>query len=49
MIVAHGLLGQVLRAHVRGLDLAMAGALSNDQGVVYELENGREQVLEATG
>ena len=49
VIVAHGLLGQVLRAHVRGLDLAMAGGLSNDQGVVYELENGREQVLEATG
>lgn len=48
VIVAHGLLGQVLRAHVRGLDLAQAGDLSNAQGVVYELENGCEQVLEAS-
>ncbi len=46
VIVAHGLLGQVLRAHLRGLDVAQAGQLSNHQGVVYQLENGVEQVLE---
>ncbi len=46
VIVAHGLLGQVLRAIVCGLDMAAAGRLSNDQGCVYVLENGREYVLE---
>tara|TARA_R110002049_G_scaffold10127_1_gene50158 strand:- start:122586 stop:123170 length:585 start_codon:yes stop_codon:yes gene_type:complete len=47
VIVAHGLLGQVLRAEVRGLDLGQAGQLCNRQGCVYLLENGRETVLEA--
>jgi len=47
VIVAHGLLGQVLRAHICGVGPALAGRLSNAQGVVYELENGMEQVLEA--
>ena len=46
VIVAHGLLGQVLRAEVRGLDMARAGHLSNLQGCVYVLENGQETVLE---
>ncbi|SLN33706.1 histidine phosphatase family protein [Ruegeria meonggei] len=46
VIVAHGLLGQVLRAHVRGIELAQAGQLSNLQGIVYLLENGQETVLE---
>jgi probable phosphoglycerate mutase len=46
VIVAHGLLGQVLRAKIRGIDLANAGTLSNAQGVVYELENSTERVLE---
>lgn len=47
VIVAHGLLGQVLRAEVRGIDLSEAGHLSNAQGCVYVLENGSEQRLEA--
>lgn len=42
VIVAHGLLGQVMRAVVCGLDMDKAGTLSNDQGCVYVLENGRE-------
>ncbi|VAW00497.1 Phosphoglycerate mutase family 4 [hydrothermal vent metagenome] len=45
VIVSHGLLGQVLRGIVRGLDLAQMGRLSNDQGCVYVLENGTERVL----
>ncbi|MGC1497380.1 MAG: histidine phosphatase family protein [Sulfitobacter sp.] len=49
VIVAHGLLGQVLRALVRGLDMQQAGELSNDQGCIYVLEEGRETVLEANG
>ena len=47
VIVAHGLLGQVLRAEVRGLDFEAAGQLSNRQGCVYLLINGVEIVLEA--
>ena len=46
VIVAHGLLGQVLRAQVCGLDLAQAGHLSNSQGCVYVLEDGIETVWE---
>ncbi len=46
VIVAHGLLGQVLRAEVCGIDLADAGRLSNRQGCVYVLENRTETVLE---
>lgn len=47
VIVAHGLLGQVLRAEVCGLTTDQAGRLSNLQGCVYLLENGQETVLEA--
>jgi broad specificity phosphatase PhoE len=47
VIVAHGLLGQVLRAEVCGLPIDQAGNLSNLQGCVYLLENGQETVLEA--
>ena len=46
VIVAHGLLGQVLRAEVRGLDMAAAGRLSNRQGCIYLLENGTETLIE---
>lgn len=42
VVVAHGLLGQVLRAEARGLPLAAAGGLSNLQGCVYVIENGVE-------
>ncbi len=45
VIVAHGLLGQVLRGIVRGLDMQNAGQLSNDQGCVYVLEDGCETVI----
>ncbi|MEM8949536.1 MAG: histidine phosphatase family protein [Pseudomonadota bacterium] len=47
VIVAHGLLGQVLRGIVRGMDMEEVGRLSNRQGCVYVLENGVETVLEA--
>ncbi|MEP1943570.1 MAG: histidine phosphatase family protein [Paracoccaceae bacterium] len=45
VIVAHGLLGQVMRGLVLGLELSQMGQLSNGQGCVYVLENGREEVL----
>ena len=45
VIVSHGLLGQVLRGIICGLDLQQMGRLSNDQGCVYVLENGTERVL----
>lgn len=47
VIVAHGLLGQVLRAETRGLPLAAAGGLSNLQGCIYVIENGTETRLGA--
>lgn len=47
VIVAHGLLGQVLRAEVCGMPMQDAGRLSNQQGCVYLLDNGQEDVLEA--
>jgi 2,3-bisphosphoglycerate-dependent phosphoglycerate mutase len=45
VVVAHGLLGQVLRGLVCGLTRSEMGCLSNEQGCVYVLEGGREQVL----
>lgn len=45
VIVAHGLLGQVLRGVICGLTPAEMGAISNEQGCVYVLENGQEAVL----
>ena len=45
IIVSHGLLGQVLRGLVCGLDRAGMDALSNLQSCVYLLENGEETVL----
>ncbi len=45
VIVAHGLLGQVLRGLVLGLSRSEMGALPNEQACVYLLEGGREQVL----
>jgi len=47
VIVAHGLLGQVLRAQVRGLNLSDAGHLSNRQGCIYVLQDGTETLLES--
>ena len=49
VVVAHGLLGQVMRAEVRGLDLSEAGQLSNRQGCIYVLEDGNETLLESDG
>lgn len=45
VVVAHGLLGQVLRGLICGFDRAQMGALPNGQGCVYVLENGTETVL----
>lgn len=45
VIVAHGLLGQVLRGTLCGIPRAGMGALPNGQGCVYVLENGAETVL----
>lgn len=47
VVVAHGLLGQVLRAEVCGIPVGQAGALSNQHGCVYVLENGAEHILDA--
>lgn len=46
VVVAHGLLGQVLRAEVCGIPMSRAGHLPNAQGCIYVLENGQETVLE---
>ncbi|MFK7834809.1 MAG: histidine phosphatase family protein [Sulfitobacter sp.] len=46
IVVAHGLWGQVMRGHILGLDVMAAGQLSNNQGCIYVLEQGRETVLE---
>lgn len=48
VVIAHGLLGQLLRAHVTGVSLDAAGHLSNLQGCVYFLENGHETLLTDT-
>lgn len=45
VIVAHGLMGQVLRGYICGLPKAQWGHLSNHQGCVYVLENGAETIL----
>jgi probable phosphoglycerate mutase len=45
VIVAHGLLGQVMRGLICELDRAEMSALTNEQGCIYVLENGRETVL----
>jgi probable phosphoglycerate mutase len=45
VVVAHGLLGQVMRGIMQGLNLAEMGQLTNGQGCVYVLENGCEEVL----
>lgn len=47
VVIAHGLLGQVMRAYLCGIAVEGAGQLSNLQGVVYELDAGRERVLRA--
>lgn len=46
VVVAHGLLGQVMRGIACGLTRQQMAALPNGQGCVYVLENGRETVLE---
>ncbi|AHD09122.1 histidine phosphatase family protein [Phaeobacter gallaeciensis] len=45
VVVAHGLWGQVLRGLICGLSRAEMAALPNEQGCIYELSQGREQVL----
>ena len=46
VIVAHGLLGQVVRGLTCGLERSEMGALPNQQGCVYLLSGGAENVLE---
>lgn len=45
VVVAHGLLGQVMRGIVQGLELEQMAQLSNEQGCIYVLEDGRESLL----
>jgi probable phosphoglycerate mutase len=45
VVVAHGLLGQVMRGIVCGLQRGELAQLENGQGCVYVLENGMETVL----
>ncbi|QGX98657.1 histidine phosphatase family protein [Roseovarius faecimaris] len=45
VVVAHGLLGQVMRGLILGLPHEEMGTLSNEQACVYVLENGSETVL----
>lgn len=47
VIVAHGLLGQVLRGVICGFARDEMGQLPNGQGCVYVLEDGAETVLRA--
>ncbi|OED48744.1 histidine phosphatase family protein [Leisingera sp. S232] len=46
VVVAHGLLGQVMRGIVCGLPRDGMASLPNGQGCVYVLEDGAETVLE---
>ena len=45
VVVAHGLLGQVMRGIVLGLGRQDMGGLPNEQGCIYLLERRRETVL----
>lgn len=45
VVISHGMLGQVLRGTVCGLDRPGMAALSNRQGCVYLLQDGAETVL----
>lgn len=47
VLVGHGLWGQVLRGVICGLDRSQMAQLPNEQGCVYVLEAGTEQVLRA--
>ncbi|MFK7937946.1 MAG: histidine phosphatase family protein [Roseovarius sp.] len=48
VVVAHGLLGQVMRGLICGLAWDEMGHLPNEQGCVYVLENGTETILRET-
>ncbi|EBA16496.1 Phosphoglycerate mutase [Roseobacter sp. SK209-2-6] len=45
VVVAHGLLGQVMRGIVLGLPRSEMAKLSNEQGCIYLLEEGSERLL----
>lgn len=47
VLIGHGLWGQVLRGLICGLSRAEMAALPNEQGCVYLLEGGSEEVLRA--
>lgn len=46
VVVAHGLLGQVMRGIALGLSRQEMAKLSNHQGCIYLLDEGREQLLQ---
>lgn len=45
VVVAHGLLGQVMRGIAQGLSRQQMAELSNQQGCIYLLEGGIERIL----
>ncbi len=47
IVVSHGLLGQVMRGLICGLDRAAMARLPNRQGCVFLLRGGKETLLEA--
>ncbi len=48
VVVAHGLLGQVMRGLLTGLEWDEMGHLSNEQGCIYVLDGGTETVIRET-
>jgi broad specificity phosphatase PhoE len=46
VVVAHGLLGQVMRGIAQGLSRQQMAELSNQQGCIYLLEDGTERLLQ---
>ncbi|WP_310794421.1 histidine phosphatase family protein [Roseovarius sp. SCSIO 43702] len=48
VLIAHGILGKVLRGTVLGLERPRLAALENGQGCVYHLKDGVESRLDAS-
>lgn len=45
LLVGHEMLGRMLRAELRGLDVATALSLRHPHGVVFEIDRGSERML----
>lgn len=45
LLVGHEMLGRMLRAELRGLDVGTAMALRHPHGVVFEIDRGSERML----